>query len=49
MVGCYVGKCEVGEGTEGQYGKIKLLGLDFGGAIGNGGGDQCGEVVWSRK
>ena len=49
MVGCYVGICEVGEGTEGQNGKIKPLGLNFEGAIGNGDGDQWGEVVWSRK
>ena len=49
MVGHYVGKREAGEGTEGQNGEIKPLGLDFGGAIGNGGGDQWGEVVQSCK
>ena len=49
MVGHYVGKRKVGEGTEGQNGEIKPLGLNFEGAIGNGGGDQWGEVVQLRK
>ena len=49
VMGHYVRKREAGEGAEGQNGEIEPLGLDFKGAIGNGGGDQWGEVVRSRK
>ena len=48
VLGCYVRKCEVGEGAENQNGKMELLGLDFGRTIENGGGDQWGEVMRSR-
>ena len=41
-------KREVGEGAEGQNGEIKPLGLDFGCAVENEGGDPWGEVVRSH-
>jgi hypothetical protein len=47
--GRYIGKREAGEGAEGQNGEIEPLGLDFEGAIGNGGGGQWVEAVRLRK
>jgi hypothetical protein len=48
MVGRHVRKREVEEGAEGQNGVIEPLGLDFGRAVGNGGGERWGEVVGQR-
>jgi hypothetical protein len=42
VLGCYICKCNVGEGAENQNGKIEPLGLDFGRTIENGGGRSVG-------
>src|ERR1700691_3130491 len=41
-------KCEAGEGGWGQKAQTEPLGLDFGRAVGNGGGERWGEVVGRR-
>src|ERR1700685_4499418 len=49
MVRRCIRKREAGEGAEGQNGEIEPLGLDFKRAVGDGGRDQWGEVVRSRR
>jgi hypothetical protein len=40
VVGCYVCKCEAGEGAEGPKSKIEPLGLDFRRTVRNGGEER---------
>jgi hypothetical protein len=40
VVGRCIRKCEAGEGAEGPKSEIEPLGLDFGRAVGNGGGER---------